>query len=215
VGIKDILKQALSRELILELYDLLVARAACADSMIRDHADLDAKRARMVVGRVRFPMQEKSFEDACAARGGHKLDTEVLPGTDLKFFQPFFRFPTEKVGVILGFASMPEGNRLPIENISRKAGVSLNYELENRFDFDGKGAKPDDVYALFLVARDPDHAGRVSDVAVGVINAEYDAYIFYETVEAFLKDLGDPEPKGEERVPLVKLKDPSKERKTG
>jgi hypothetical protein len=221
VRIKLALRTALSRDLVLDLYDLLLARASAAHDMIRDHADLDDRRSRMVVGRVRFPMQERSFEESCQRHGGLKLDTDVLPGTDLKFFQPFFRFPTPSVGVILGFASMPEGKKLPNENISRKSGVTLNYHLENRFDFDGTGPKPGDIYALFLVARDPAHAGRVTEVAIGVIDAEYDDFIFYETVEEFLRDIGDSSGTGDEPPPpysrgdvidpsLVKLKPSAK-----
>jgi hypothetical protein len=176
--------------------------------MIRDHADLDDKRARMCVGRVRFPMQERSFEDVCAHHAGARLDCDVMPGTDLKFFQPFYRFAGDGRGVVLGFASMPEKGRLPAENMSRKAGVAINFDLVPRLDFDGSGPKVGDVYVLFLVARDPMRPGEVAEVAIGVIDAEYESYLFYESVEGFFASYTEPvgDERGAEEAPLVKLK---------
>jgi hypothetical protein len=212
--LKPIISSCLSKDLVLDLYDAVSARALAAHEMIRDHAALDEKRARMVVGRVRFPMQEKSFEEVCQSHGGVKLDCDVVPGTDLKFFQPLFRFAGEDVGVILGFASMPEGGRLPAENMSRKAGVTVNFDIEPRLDFDGKGPKLGDIYVIFLVARDPARPGHVAEVAVGVINTEYDAFVFYEPVEDFFSGYGDrpsdptrpDDPDSGPAKPLVTLK---------
>lgn len=208
--LKKIIGDCLSRDLILDLYDAVSARALAAHEMIRDHADLDEKRARMVVGRVRFPMQERSFEDVCDRHGGSKLDCDVMPGTDLKFFQPFYRFACDEAGVVLGFASMPEKGCLPAENMSRKAGVAINFDLVPRLDFDGTGPKTGDIYVLFLVARDPMRPGQVSEVAIGIVDAEYDSYLFYEAVEEFFAGYAkppesSPAPTGGE-MPLVRLK---------
>lgn len=207
--LKRIIGDCLSRDLILDLYDAVSARALAAHEMIRDHADLDDKRARMCVGRVRFPMQERSFEDVCTRHAGDRLDCDVMPGTDLKFFQPFYRFAGEARGIVLGFASMPEKGRLPAENMSRKAGVAINFDLVPRLDFDGTGPKAGDVYVLFLVARDPMRPGQVAEVAIGVIDAEYESYLFYETVEGFFASYtenGEAEPASTEDAPLVTLK---------
>jgi hypothetical protein len=220
--LKRVIATCLSRDLILDLYDAVSARALAAHEMIRDHAQLDEKRSRVVVGRVRFPMQEKSFEDVCHTHGGIKLECDVMPGTDLKFFQPFYRFVGEGIGIILGFASMPEGSRLPAENMSRKAGVSINFDLEPRLDLDGKGPKAGDVYVLFLVARDPARPGQIAEVAIGVVDAEYEDFLFYESVEEFFSGYGDraikpagpdgpdDDSKGGSAKPLVRLKGKAK-----
>lgn len=207
--LKLIIGECLSRDLILDLYDAVSARALAAHEMIRDHADLDEKRARMCVGRVRFPMQERSFEEVCREHGGARLDCDVMPGTDLKFFQPFYRFAAEDRGIVLGFASMPEKGRLPAENMSRKAGVAINFDLVPRLDFDGSGPKAGDIYVLFLVARDPMRPGQVAEIAIGVIDAEYESYLFYESVEGFFSGYAEPvepNPSPESGPPLVTLK---------
>jgi hypothetical protein len=85
--------------------------------------------------------------------------------------------------------------------------------LSLRLDFDGSGAKVSDIFALFLVSRDHEKAGKIEEVAIGVISSNYANFLFYEPVDKFLSGAGlkpkDPAPA--DSVPLkrsstVKLK---------
>jgi hypothetical protein len=208
--LKPILVETLPRQLLVDLYDMSVSRALAAFEMIRDHAGLDPKRAREAEGQVRFRMQEKGFHETCELYGGNPLEDGLIPGSDLRVFQPFMRFQGPKLGVILGLASMPERGKIPIKNQSRGAGVTLNYDFPPRLDFDGKGPKASDVFVLFLVARDPNRAGRVEEVAVGLINSEYKDFVFYRAIEEMIGDYADDGVRDEgdaaASAPLVKLK---------
>jgi len=86
---------------------------------------------------------------------------------------------------------MPEPSKLPHVNRSRSAGVTLNYLLTPRFDFDGTAPQQGDVFVLFLVARDPKHGGKIEEIAVGVIDAAYNHYVIYLKAEEMLAAFAD------------------------
>jgi len=109
-----------------------------------------------------------------------------MPGTDLRFFQPFMRFGGAEPGVVLALASMPYPKEKPVKNQSRLSGVSLNRYLTPELDLGQESPQPGDVFVLFLVARDPAQAGKIEEIALGVIDAEYNAFLSYEIVEDFL-----------------------------
>jgi hypothetical protein len=79
-----------------------------------------------------------------------------------------YQFDALKSGVILALAAMPDRKTVPVKNKSRLAGVSLNFNLQPRLDFDGKGPKIGDVFAVLLVSRDKDKAGKIEEIAVGI-----------------------------------------------
>lgn len=140
-----------------------------------------------------------------------RLEGDVIPGTDLRYFQPFMRFGGDQPGVLLGLASMPEPKELPTKNQSRLAGVTLNYHLTPRLDLEGDGrtAKPGDIFVLFLFARDPSQGGRLQEVAIGIINTEYQGFLAYDTVETFMGAYAPPSTETEsapKSQPLVTLK---------
>jgi hypothetical protein len=81
-------------------------------------------------------MMEKSFQEVCETHGGALLKDGIIPLSDLRVFQPFMRFEHLGQGIIFGLAAMPEPKALPTKNISRKAGVTLNYYLSPRLDLD-------------------------------------------------------------------------------
>jgi hypothetical protein len=114
-----------------------------------------------------------------------------MPGTELRVYQPFARFQGPKVGVILGFAAMPEPQKLPSKNMSRAAGVSLNLHLQLGMFDDPKTVRRDDIFVLFLTARDRNKAGMIEEIAVGVIGADYKDFLFYESLEDLLSGYGD------------------------
>lgn len=201
----------LPRDLIIDLLDTAVSRARQAHELIRDNTDLSGRSARGLEGQARFRLMEKGFQDACEAHGGLRLEGDIIPGTDLRYFQPFMRFGGDGPGVLLGLASMPEPRELPTKNQSRLAGVTLNYRLTPRLDLedDDSTAQPGDIFVLLLFARDPSQGGRLQEVAIGVIDTEYQGYLAYETVESLMKAYApsiaeaDTVPDGE---PLVRLK---------
>lgn len=184
--IKRRLSFTVSRELLIDLEDRLRAEAVKAMETIRDHAGLDRKRAREAEGQLRFRMMEQGFEQVCEAHGGALLDGGVIPNTDLKVFQPFMRFEKDGVGIILGLAAMPEAKTFPMKNRSRLAGVSMNYHLSPRLDFDERGPKIGDIFVLFLVARSRETAGQIEEVAIGVVDSKYESFLFYESLDRFL-----------------------------
>ncbi len=201
--IKRRLLGALPRHLVIDLLDMAAARTLQAHELIRDGTDLDGRSARALEGQARFRLMEKGFQTVCGGHGGIALEGGVIPNTDLRFFQPFIRFGGAEPGVVLGLASMPARHELPVKNQSRNAGVSLNYHLTPRLDLDDTGPKPGDIFVLFLVARDPARAGKLEEVAIGIIDAEYASYLFYEPLETFIAgyadggeggDAGDGEP---------------------
>ena len=156
---------------------------------------------------------EQGYEEVCALHGGKLLDGGVVPATELKVFQPFMRFEVEERGVILGLAAMPDRRVVPVKNKSRQAGVTINYALSPRLDLDGSGPKIGDVFGLLLVSRHREKAGMIDEIAVGVIDAGYSSFLFYEPLEEFLSGHGDappvepakPEP-AETPKPAVRLK---------
>jgi hypothetical protein len=184
-------KHLLKRGLILALEDRTRAETLKASQLVRDYAGLDKKRGRELEGQARFRMVEQGFEEVCALFGGQPLVGGVIPNSSLKIFQPFMRFGGDGPGVIFGLAAMPERSKLPSKNRSRLAGVTLNFNLTPRFDFDGSGPKPGDIFVLFLVARDREQSGKLDEIAIGVIDAAYEQFLFYERLDKFLADDAD------------------------
>jgi hypothetical protein len=114
------------------------------------------------------------------------------------------RFEVKRQGVVLGLAAMPDRKVLPAKNKSRLAAVSLNFNLSPRFDFDGSSAKISDIFALFLVSRDHEKAGKIEEVAIGVISSNYANFLFYEPVDKFLSGLKPKSPSSSDSVPLTR-----------
>ena len=201
---------ALPRDLHLDLIDMSVARALKAHEVIRDNTDLTGRSARGAEGQVRFRLMEKGFQDVCELHGGLAIAGGILPGTELHFYQPFMRFEGEHGGVILGLASMPARREIPQKNQSRLTGVNLNYHLTPRLGLDPSDPKPGDIFVLFLVARDPARAGKIDEIAIGAIDSNYQTYLFYEPVEAFIANYvtaaAPPPADPAAKTSLVKLK---------
>ena len=211
--LKSRLMANLPRDLLIDLYDMAGALALKAFEGVRDNFGLDEKRARELVGQARFRMIEKGFVEVCQLHGGRSLPDGMIPGKGVRAFQPFMRFGEDEPGVVLGIASMPMAKDLPNKNQSRAAGVLLNDLLTPRLDLGDVTAKPGDIFVLFLFARDRGQPGMIAEVAVGVIDAEYKAYLFYEPVDGFLAGYGpmaapDPAPEnpGPGAAPLVRLR---------
>lgn len=207
--LKRRLLAVLPKDLIVDLIDMASARTLSAFELVRDNTDLSGRSARALEGQARFRLMEKGFQDVCERHGAIAVEGGVIPGTDLRFFQPFMRFGgRQKKGVILGFASMPVRRELPAANQSRTAGVSLNYHLTPHLDLDDYGPKPGDIFVVFLVSRDPNRAGHVEEVAIGIIDSEYKSYLFYEAAETFLAGYAKPIPPSGPKggAKLVRLK---------
>ncbi|MBN9584952.1 MAG: hypothetical protein BGN84_09450 [Afipia sp. 62-7] len=186
-ALKNYILSVLYRDLFIDLDDRLRAESIKAFEMIRDHSGLAKKRAREAEGQARFRMWEQGFEEVCTTYGAVLLDGGVMPRTDKRVFQPFMRFVgDEGPSVILGLATMAAPGELPIKNKSRVAAVTVNYDLSPRLSFDGKGPKVDDIFVLLLAARDRERGGKIEEVAVGIIDSSYSAYLFYESLEGFL-----------------------------
>jgi hypothetical protein len=206
------LRAVLIRDLIIDLEDRLRADAFKAHEVIRDGFEgLTPLRARGLEGQARFRICEQGFEDVCALHGGQLLEGGLIPRTDLKVHQPFMRFEQDGQGVILALASMPATGLLPVKNKSRLAGVNINYDLSLRLDFDGAGPKLGDIFAVLLMARDRERAGKIEELAVGVIESSYENYLYYESLEDFLAGAAeppavDPTPTPEVPAPQVTLK---------
>ena len=201
----------LPRDLLIDLLDTAAARARQAHELIRDHTDLTGRSARGLEGQARFRLMEKGYQITCERHGGVRLEGDLIPGTVLRYYQPFMRFGGSNPGVLLGLASMPEPRELPTTNQSRLAGVTLNYHLTPRLDLrgDGSTAKLGDIFVLFLFARDPSRGGSLQEVAIGVIDSEYQGFLVYETVESFMGAYAPPATEreiGPESRPLVTLK---------
>ena len=192
--VKQRIRSTISRVLLIDLEDRLRAEAVKAMETIRDHAGLDRKRGREAEGQLRFRMMEHGFEQVCALYGAMLLDGGVIPGTDLKIFQPFMRFEKEGKGIILGLAAMPEAKAVPFKNRSRLAGVSMNYHLSPRLGLDEGGPKIGDIFVLFLVARSREKAGQIEEVAIGVVDSKYESFLFYEPLDRFLSGSADAPP---------------------
>lgn len=190
------LRTVLLKDLMIDLEDHLRADALKAHQVIRDGFEgLTPLRARALEGQARFRICEQGFEDVCRLHGGHLLDGGIIPKTELKIFQPFMRFEHEGQGVILALASMPEAGLLPTKNKSRLAGVTINFDLSLRLDFDGKGPKIGDIFAVLLVARDRERAGKIEEIALGLIESNFASFLFYEPLDTFLSETMDaPEP---------------------
>lgn len=194
-SIRSRLRGVLSRELLIDLEDRVRAEALRAHEVVRDGFDgLTPLRARALEGQARFRSCEQGFEDVCALHGAHLLEGGVIPKTDLKVHQPFMRFEHGGQGVILALASMAVAGTLPAKNKSRVAGVSVNYQLSLRLDLDGGGPKIGDIFAALLVARDRDRAGKIEEIAVGVIESSYEGFLYYEPLDDFLAGEGEVEP---------------------
>lgn len=199
VNLKARLLASLPRELLLDLADMAIARAFAAHELVREHTDLKGRSARGLEGQARFRLLERGFEDVCELHGGVAIDGGVMLESNLRFYQPFMRFEGEGAGVVLALASIPYAKELPVKNQSRLAGISLNRFLTPQLDFGESSPKPGDVFVLFLVARDPARAGKIAEMALGIIDAEYKAYLSYEVIEDFLAGYTTPEYPDDER----------------
>ena len=189
--VRNRMPPSLFQSLLVDLEDHLRAGALQAHTVIRDGFKLNVKRARGLEGQARFRVIEEAFEKVCALHGGTLLDGGIVPQTDLKVFQPFNRFEHDGQGFILGLAAIPEPEALPIKNMSRRAGVQLNYNLTPRLDFDGTDLKIGDIFILLLVARDRALAGQIEEIAIGVVDSSYESYVYYETLQSFLSGHAD------------------------
>lgn len=192
IDIRRTLLNALPKILLLDLEDRQRAAAVRAFNVVKEELPLNAKRSREAEGQIRFRLQEEAFEEVVRNHGGDLLVDGVMIGTDLKIFQPFARFAGPEVGVILGFAAMPERRKIPAKNKSRAAGVTLNVSLQPNLLDDGTGPRPDDIFALFLTSRDRARAGQIEEIAIGVIGHDYRDFIFYESLEAFMSGYLEP-----------------------
>lgn len=190
IDIRRAILDALPKDLLLDLEDRLRAEAIKAHEVVRRELALNAKRSREAEGQIRFRLQEQGYEEVVQMHGGHLLVDGVMLGTDLKIFQPFARFVGPNVGVILGFAAMPERKKIPPKNMSRAAGVTLNINLQPSLLVDETSPKPTDIFALFLTARDRECAGMIEEIAIGVIGSDYKDFIFYESLDVFLGGYG-------------------------
>jgi len=203
------LVECLPRDLLLDLTDMSVTRARQAHEIIRDHTSLQGKSARGAEGQIRFRIMEQGFQEICEQYGGVLLEGGLIDGSDRRIYQPFMRLAKDdKPGVVLGLASMPARGELPTKNMSRTAGVILNYRLTPRLALDKHDPKPGDVFVLFLTARDPMRSGQIEEIAVGIIDAEYQDFLFYENVETFMVRYAPPDKTPQENLqqPLVRLK---------
>ena len=192
VDIRRALLDVLPKDLLLDLEDRLRAAALRAFNVVQQELPLNSKRSREAEGQIRFRLQEQAYEEVVCEHGGVLLVDGVMIGTDLKIFQPFARFSGSEVGIVLGFAAMPEPRKIPVKNQSRAAGVTLNVSLQPTLLDDGKSPQPTDIFALFLTARDRERAGRIEEIAIGVIESDYRDFIFYESLEAFLGGYAEP-----------------------
>jgi hypothetical protein len=187
----------------LDLEDRVRAQALQAHRAVIENFSLSPKRSRELEGQARFRMMEQAFEDTCVIHGGKALINGIIPHSDLKVFQPFHRFEYDGQGVILGLAVMPEANSLPTKNISRGAGVTLNYSLQPSL-FAGDGPQIGDIFVLFLVEKDRQTAGQLAEIAVGIIDAGYTQYLHYEPLSSYLQghaDIPDPTPDSQGPTP--------------
>lgn len=203
----------LPRDLLIDLADMGITRARQAHDIIKNQTDLTGKRARGAEGQIRFRIMEQGFEQICESHGGTLLEGGIIEGSDTRIFQPFMRFSkNSEPGIILGLASMPSKGEIPVKNMSRSAGVILNYNLVPRLALDEKDPKPGDIFVLFLAARDPAKSGLIEEIAVGIIDAGYQDFLFYETMETFIARYAKPETTSLQHTekaiqkPLVKLK---------
>ena len=207
--IKNRIVATLPRDLILDLFDVAVSRAREAHELVQ-RTDLTGRSARGLEGQARFRLMERGFQTACEQHGGVPLEGDVIPGTDLRYFQPFMRFAAGGPGVLLGLASMPARREIPSKNRSRLAGVTMNQVVSPRLDLDGTGGapKPGDIFVLLLFARGRDQGGRVDEVAIGLIDSGYATFLFYESIERFLEGYSgaDAPPGDDSPSPLVTLK---------
>lgn len=207
--IKARIVTTLPRDLILDLYDVAMSRAREAHELVQ-RTDLSGRSARGLEGQARFRLMEQGFQVACGLHGGVPLEGDVIPGTVLRYFQPFMRFGSDKPGVVLGLASMPARKEIPNKNRSRLAGVSMNHIVSSQLDLDGTGGAPKvgDVFVLLLFARDREHGGRVDEVAIGLIDSDYASFLLYEPIERFLEGYAgfDAPPSDDGSHPLVTLK---------
>ena len=186
IDIRQVILDALPRELLIDLEDRLRAEAAKAHDVVKRELPLNTKRSREAEGQIRFRLQEQGYEDVVQAHGGLLLVDGVSVDTTLRVFQPFARFRGPEVGVILGFAAMPERKKIPAKNMSRAAGVRLNVGLQPSLFADDKRPQPTDIFALFLTARDRERAGMIEEIAIGVIGADYKDFIFYQSLDEFM-----------------------------
>ncbi|WP_068083510.1 hypothetical protein [Novosphingobium rosa] len=213
IDMRRAILDALPKDLLLDLEDRLRAEAHKAHEIVRRELPLNAKRSREAEGQIRFRLQEQGYEEVVQAHGGHLLVNGVMLGTDLKVFQPFARFAGPDIGVVLGFATMPERRKVPPKNMSRAAGVTLNLHLQPSLLDDENTPRPTDMFALFLTARDRERAGLIEEIAIGVIGSDYQDFIFYESLEKFMGGYAadpveptQPDPSEEGLGKIVKLR---------
>lgn len=191
MDIRRTILDTVPKELWIDLEDRHRADAFKAHEVVETKLPLNSKRSREAEGQIRFRLQEQGFEEVVQLHGGQLLEGGILPGTDLRVYQPFARFQGSEFGVVLGFAAMPEPRKMPPKNMSRAAGVSVNMHLQPDLYNDPKSPQAADIFALFLTARDRSRAGRIEEIAVGVIGSDYKDFLFYESLEDFLRGYGE------------------------
>ncbi len=186
IDIRRVILKAIPKDFWLDAEDRLRADALKAHVVIQKEFTLNAKRSRSLEGQARFRLQEQGYEEVVPMHGGHVMTEGVIAGTNLKFFQPFARFASAEIGVILAFASMPEKRKIPAKNMSRAAGVTLNVNLQPSLFHDQNTPKPTDIFVLLLTSRDRERAGMIEEIAIGVIGSDYKDFIYYESLDDFL-----------------------------
>lgn len=204
------LSATLPRDLLLDLHGMTIERAQQAYDIIDKNTDLTGSEKRGTEGLLRYRMTEQGFKKICTAHAGLEIGGALtVAGTTERIYQPFMRFVGQKgqPNIILGMASMPVKGELPNQNKSREIGVQLNYHVTPRLALDAHDPQPGDIFVVFLTARDLGKPGKIEEVAVGIIESDYQSYAFYEPIEAFMARYAPPakEPDAVAK-PLVKLK---------
>jgi len=151
---------------------------------------LAGRFALQIAGFGAYAIQNKRLPDLTLLQGGHVIEGQNFPGTELRSYQPICRYGR----VLVGKASIQDPGELPSQNITRANGATVNVKHGSTACFPGFGPKPpveDVIYALLLTCRDRNDPERYTHVAIAVLEPDFSGFIFYESLDTFIAGYGD------------------------
>lgn len=159
-------------------------RAFKSSSAATKALGLTPRRRAKASGWLRYELLEQSLSDMTEMHGGIPLLDGVMPGTELRMYNPCYQFEN----VIVSRASISEPGLLPKKNLTRERGTSVNqfqqFPLELRGPLTPKADKL--IFVLILTARKFGDLSSAEEVAIAVIEDGYTQFSLYEPLETFI-----------------------------
>ena len=151
---------------------------------------LTGKAAARTVGYATHEITEDRLIQMGVVQGGIVIQGSCFPGTQLRNYQVLVEYGS----IVVGKATIAEVGELPTKNLTRANGVTLNRSYAEQLELPSFSqaveARVDSsdvpMYVTILTCRDRNNLSGLHEVAVAVIDASFESFIFYDEIDSFI-----------------------------